>query len=109
MLDKTTRVNLLYDFYSPLLTEKQRSVMELYFHEDWSLGEIADYIGISRQGVYETVKRSQMVLEELESQLGLLDKHIHRTKIAQTITDKLNDLPEQETVRKLLDELLELD
>ncbi|PTX61262.1 hypothetical protein C8P63_10757 [Melghirimyces profundicolus] len=109
MLDETTRMNLLYDFYGPLLTGRQRNVMELYFHEDWSFGEIADHLGISRQGVFEAVKRSRTVLEDLEKELGLLSKHIRRKEIAEAILDQLEGLPEKEAVRRLLDELLELD
>ena len=42
MLEKTTRINYLYDFYQSLLTEKQKSYMSLYYLDDYSLGEIAD-------------------------------------------------------------------
>ncbi len=109
MLEETTRVNLLYDFYAPLLTEKQRQVMELYFHEDWSFGEIADHLGISRQGVHETVKRSRSAMETLEEELGLLTKHIRRRKLAGSIMEKLADHPEQKDVGELLEELLGID
>jgi len=109
LLDETTRVNLLYDFYGPLLTKRQRNVMELYFHEDWSFGEIAEHLGVSRQGVFETVKRSREVLEELEEALQLLSKHIQRSEIAEAILEQVNGREEQETVRRLLDQLLKLD
>ena len=42
MLEKTTRINYLYDFYQSLLTEKQKSYMSLYYLDDYSLGEIAE-------------------------------------------------------------------
>ena len=56
-LIKTTRINFLFDFYQSLLTDKQRIYMDLYYLEDHSLGEIADEYGISRQAVYDNVRR----------------------------------------------------
>lgn len=77
-LDKTTRVNLLYDFYSPLLTEKQRTFLSCYFLDDLSLGEIALEYTISRQAIYEHIKRAEATLEAYEEKLGLLAKHEER-------------------------------
>jgi predicted DNA-binding protein YlxM (UPF0122 family) len=50
-LEKTNRINLLFDFYAPLLTEKQRTFLSCYVHDDFSLGEIAAEFSISRQAV----------------------------------------------------------
>nr|WP_246427524.1 putative DNA-binding protein [Paenibacillus phyllosphaerae] len=74
-LAKTTRINLLFDFYEPLLTEKQRTFLKYYFHDDYSLGEIAAEFEVSRQAVYEHIKRAESVLESYESKLKLLTKH----------------------------------
>ena len=63
-LIKTTRINFLFDFYQSLLTDKQRTYMDLYYLEDHSLGEIAEEYGISRQAVYDHVRRSEMMLED---------------------------------------------
>ncbi|MBC8079650.1 MAG: putative DNA-binding protein [Gorillibacterium sp.] len=79
VLDKTTRVNLLYDFYSPLLTEKQRTFLSCYFLDDLSLGEIAAEFTISRQAIYEHIKRAESTLEAYEEKLGLLVRHEQRT------------------------------
>ncbi|PTM59087.1 putative DNA-binding protein [Desmospora activa] len=109
MLDKTTHINLLYDFYEPILTEKQRKVMELYYHEDWSLGEIADHLSISRQAVFETIKRSQSALEEWESMLQLAQKHQRRTQLLQAIRQMITDSSVEKEVTHLLDQMAELD
>ncbi|MCS1351358.1 putative DNA-binding protein [Mechercharimyces sp. CAU 1602] len=110
MLEKTTRVNLLCDFYAPLLTEKQRSMLELYFHEDWSLGEIAAEYEVSRQAVFEAIKRAQGVLEETESHLMLLDKHQKRRRITGEIAEAVSSDPELKLkITPLLEELLQLD
>ncbi|UJF36313.1 putative DNA-binding protein [Paenibacillus hexagrammi] len=81
MLEKTNRINLLFDFYEPLLTEKQRTFLKLYFHDDYSLGEIAENFEISRQAVYEHIKRAEQTLGDYEDKLKLLDKHEQRMKL----------------------------
>ncbi|MDI9369799.1 MAG: DNA-binding protein [Synergistaceae bacterium] len=60
----------LYDLYSPLLTEKQREAWELHEFEDLSLAEVAEKLGISRQGVSDLIGRSRERLDELEGLLG---------------------------------------
>jgi predicted DNA-binding protein YlxM (UPF0122 family) len=70
-LEKTNRINVLFDFYGPLLTEKQQTFLKCYFHDDYSLGEIAADFEISRQAVYEHLKRADQVLEAYEEKLGL--------------------------------------
>ncbi|QKG84644.1 YlxM family DNA-binding protein [Kroppenstedtia pulmonis] len=109
MLEKTTQVNLLYDFYGPLLTERQRNLFELYYHEDWSLSEIAEYHGISRQAVFEGIKRAQKTLEDWEKGLRLSQRHLCRREIVEAIRQKLKGLPEAESVEPLLQKLLDLD
>lgn len=110
MLEKTTRINLLYDFYGPLLTDKQRAMLELYYHEDWSLGEIAGHYGISRQAVYEAVKRAQDAMIDLESRLRLLEKHRRRREIAEEMLRRLEEIPEGKRVAEpLIRQLLDLD
>lgn len=74
-LEKTNRINVLFDFYGPLLTEKQQTFLKCYFHDDYSLGEIAAEFDISRQAVYEHLKRAEQVLESCEEKLGLAARH----------------------------------
>jgi len=74
MFDKITEINLLYDFYAQLLTEKQQAVIRLYHCENLSLSEIGDEFSISRQGVYDTLKNAEKALAEYEAKLGLLQK-----------------------------------
>ena len=61
----------LWDLYSPLLTEKQREITELYFNYDLSLGEIAEQKGVSRQSVSDCLNKSRKQLEEYDEKLGL--------------------------------------
>src|SRR5690625_5152911 len=68
-------MNLLYDFYGQLLTDKQQALIALYYQADLSLGEIADQQKVSRQAVYDILKRSERTLEDFESKLQLIEKH----------------------------------
>lgn len=69
---KNLEISYLLDFYGDMLTEKQRDVIEYYYNEDLSLSEIAENLGISRQGVRDAIKRSETQLLEMEKRLGLL-------------------------------------
>jgi predicted DNA-binding protein YlxM (UPF0122 family) len=91
VLEKANRMNMLIDFYEPLLTEKQRTFLKLYFHDDYSLGEIAENFEISRQAVYEHIKRAEQTLEDYEAKLLLINKHEQRTKLTDDLTTLLQD------------------
>jgi len=80
MLEKTTRLNMLYDFYHQLLTNKQMKYMELYYREDYSLAEIANHNDVSRQAVHDTIKRTEQHLEMYEKKLRLYDKFSQRNE-----------------------------
>ena len=60
----------LADYYGGLLTDKQRTALRLHYEEDWSLGEIADELGVSRQNVHELITRSEEKLARYEALLG---------------------------------------
>ncbi|MBQ1433089.1 MAG: YlxM family DNA-binding protein [Ruminococcus sp.] len=62
----------LLDLYGCLLTEKQRNIMNMYYNDDLSLGEIAQQCSISRQGVHDAVKHCEKALTDYEQKLGLL-------------------------------------
>lgn len=70
-MDKKLTVSLLLDFYGQVLSEKQFHIMDYYYNDDLSLREISEILGITRQGVHDTIKRSEAFLEELEQSLGL--------------------------------------
>ncbi|AMA63266.1 MAG: putative DNA-binding protein [Kurthia gibsonii] len=96
LLDKTTRMNFLFDFYQALLTDKQRSYMQLYYLDDLSLGEIAESYEVSRQAVYDNIRRTEAMLEEYEEKLQLF----HKFKKRQKITDKLSACLQDDTTEK---------
>ncbi|MDF2963196.1 MAG: DNA-binding protein [Paenibacillus sp.] len=97
MLAKTNRVNMLVDFYEKLLTEKQQTFLKHYFYDDYSLGEIAAEFQISRQAVYEHIKRAEAALEDYEAKLQLLAKHEQRQQVVQQLQVFITGLtPEQQ-------------
>ena len=60
----------LWDLYSPLLTETQREITDLYFNYDLSLGEIAEQKDVSRQSVSDCLQKCRKQLEKYEEKLG---------------------------------------
>lgn len=70
MKEANFRLVQLFDCYAPLLTDKQRECFDLYYNQDFSLSEIAEECGISRQGVHDTLQRTESALQELEDKLG---------------------------------------
>ena len=71
-MDKNFEHALYYDFYGPLLTEKQRSVYEEVKFGDLSLSEASEQFGISRQGIHDCIRRVEKSLEDYEAKLGLV-------------------------------------
>ena len=61
---------LLLDYYGELLTQKQRLYCDLYYNQDYSLAEIAEETGISRQGVHDSLLHAEAALSEFERILG---------------------------------------
>lgn len=74
MILKDLKMAVLLDFYGPLLTNIQRDVLECYYNEDLCISEIADNRGITRQGVYDVIRRSQVQLEDIEKKLLLVER-----------------------------------
>ncbi|MFC0301451.1 putative DNA-binding protein [Virgibacillus soli] len=108
MLDKTTRVNYLFDFYYVLLTKKQREYMEMYYLEDYSLGEISEIHHVSRQAVYDNIKRTENMLETYEKKLNLYKKFQERTEIIDALQEATAHKKHTE-IERLIDRLKELD
>ena len=76
---KDMSFSYLLDFYAPALTEKQREIVEMYYYNDYSLAEIADNCGITRQGARDAIKRSETIINALEYRLGFA-KQYEQTK-----------------------------
>ena len=68
---KNLEISVLLDFYGEMLTEKQKEMIDYYYNDDLSLSEIADNLGITRQGVRDSIKRAETQLFDMESKLGI--------------------------------------
>lgn len=116
-VERTVHLNQLFDVYGPLLTERQRELFRAYYQEDLSLGEIAEELGITRQGVYDILRRSERTLEELEDKLGLLARQRRQDRLwaamqadARRLQEKLTSRgmgksPDLSLAREILDAL----
>lgn len=87
MFDEILKISILYDFYGKLLNEKQATIIDLYYNQDLSLGEIGELLSISRQGVYDTLKRAQSNLFRYEKKLKLVEKFNIYNKSAEKIIE----------------------
>ncbi len=119
-IDKMVEIGLLFEQYKELLTDKQREIVALYYEEDYSLGEISENLNVSRQGVYDTLKRSEKILREYEDKLHLVEKVTQQEKILKSVEDKIVDIkqdllqnrdcanliPKLETIEQICRELL---
>lgn len=72
MTEETLYRTMLFDFYGELLTAKQKEYFDLHYNADYSLGEIAQMTGISRQGVWDIIKRAEETLRRTEEKTGLI-------------------------------------
>ncbi|MBR5090157.1 MAG: DNA-binding protein [Ruminiclostridium sp.] len=71
---KELELAILLDLYEPLLTDKQRDTLDLYYNEDLSLAEIAETTGTTRQAVMKCIHNTEHNLRELEEKLKLAEK-----------------------------------
>ncbi|MDP4551204.1 putative DNA-binding protein [Guptibacillus hwajinpoensis] len=109
MLEKTMRINSLFDFYQSLLTPKQRNYMALYYLDDYSLGEIAEEFQVSRQAVYDNIKRTEQMIEEYEAKLLLFERYIKRQELLEQLRDTVKREHENSNALSLINSLEKLD
>ncbi|KUG04604.1 signal recognition particle associated protein [hydrocarbon metagenome] len=106
MIEKTEKIIMLKDFYGPLLTQKQQEALNLYYEDDWSLSEIADSMAISRQGVYDLLKRAEQALADYEQRLCLLERFSltreHLEKVFVLLSEKSVDQQKIEGALEIL-------
>lgn len=105
-MEKFVEQTLLYDFYGDLLTERQQQVYESVVLEDYSLSEVAEDLGISRQGVHDMIKRCNHTLEEYESRLHLVEKFLCIRKQVQKIRELAEECNAGE-ITEISNEILE--
>jgi len=83
---------LLYDYYGALLTRRQQECFELRYHQDLSLGEIGEELGISRQGVFDNLSRAEALLKNMEEKTGCVNRDLACRKAAAGIREAAQQL-----------------
>lgn len=113
-VEEIVEQSLLYDFYGELLTEHQQKIYEAALFENYSLSEIAEDAGISRQGVHDLLKRCDKLLRGYEDKLHLVERFNRIRNDVEQIQERVNGLAGvseaeiasiQEIAGKLLEEL----
>ena len=89
MEEDTVYRTMLFDFYGELLTGKQREYYDLHYNDDLSLSEIAEQTGISRQGVWDIIRRAEKTLEETEEKTGLVARFTQRREALRSLEEDL--------------------
>lgn len=108
MIKDIIRFNSLYDFYGELLTENQKRSFVFYYRLDYSLSEISNEIGISKQGVSENLKRAIKELDRFEDILKMRCKSNRIKQKIGIIKKKLdNNTGNRSEILILLDEIVE--
>ena len=98
----------LYDLYGGLLTGKQRECLRLHIAEDFSLAEIGEELGITRQAAHDNIRRAESALTEMEETLGLLARQQTQEHALAAVCAELRALREpivRADVRRIADEL----
>lgn len=88
---KTDYLSNLLDLYGSLLTDKQLDVMNLYFNYDLSLSEISEQFQVSRNAIFDLIKRTSKCLEEYEEKLHLLKKRKRILKIIEPLETTIKE------------------
>lgn len=102
-LERIVNLSLLYDFYGALLKEQKQQIFEDYVLNDYSLSEIAETKGMSRQGVYDAVKRCIKELEGYEDKLHLIDKFRKTKEQIYQIRAIAKEMRENKQLEKLVE------
>lgn len=87
--EKDLSYGILLDYYGSLLTERQRDLLAAYYNDDFSLSEISENTGISRQGVRDAIKRGEAELDRLEGALRIASSQSSLRREAGAVIEEL--------------------
>ena len=91
-MDEAFFRTMLFDFYGELLTDKQREYFDLHYNEDLSLSEIAADEGISRQGVWDIIRRAEESMRRYEAKTGLVARFARERQVLDGLEEKIEAL-----------------
>ena len=101
-------MTLLFDYYGELLTDRQRMCFDLRYNQDMSLGEIAEELQVSRQGVYDNLSRAEALLRNMEAKTGCVSRDLRVRRAVKAVKSLAGQLShnQQEEVAVLAQEIL---
>lgn len=102
MAVKNLKLALLFDIYGELLSERQKRAFEMYYCDDLSLSEIAEHMGITRQGVRDQIKHAEEELARYEDKLSLYEKNAGIRKALDELSEAVKDKEEFSTVNDII-------
>ncbi|WP_429970943.1 putative DNA-binding protein [Fructilactobacillus sp. Tb1] len=109
-LARDNYINALFDFYGCLLTNKQADYISQYYADDLSLGEISENFDVSRQAVYDNIRRTEKTLETYEAKMGLYAKFIKRNKVVDELDALIKEQhADDKSLNDLIDQLEEIE
>lgn len=83
---------LLFDYYGGMLTDKQRECFDMRYNQDFSLGEIGEALGVSRQAVCDNLARTEALLRRMEENIGCVKRDIEIRRAARVILESAAEL-----------------
>ncbi len=101
-MEKNIKMSMLLDIYGVLLTSKQQDMLDLYYNQNLSLSEIADFSNITRQGVRKIIVDGENKLIDYEDKLHFLEKKLHDKKIIEELLKETEDVNFKVKLNELL-------
>ena len=107
-MDKNIEISMLWQIYGKLLTEKQYKIIDYYYNKDFSLSEISENEGITRQAVRDIIKKGEKKLFEYEEKLLFMKRTINQEKLVHNILVNLNKIQKDSSDEQVTDILEEI-
>ena len=104
-MEEIEKKALLFDFYGELLTDHQKNIYSDIVMNDFSYSEVARDEGVSRQSVYDLVRRCDKVLEEYENKLKLVEKFLETKERVSQIHELATQLKSITTENNLIQKI----
>lgn len=105
MAEKNLNLSLLLEFYGGLLTPRQREMADYSYNDDLSLSEIAEICGITRQGVWDGLHKTEAILRDAEEKLGLYKSYKKRAETVDFVLARLRAIEGTDEIVKALEEM----
>lgn len=85
-------MTLLFDYYGDLLTQRQKLCFDMRHNQDLTLGEIAEELQISRQGVHDNLSRAEALLRNMEEKTGFVRRDLMNRKAMRMVLESAEKL-----------------